>query len=66
MEKKEQVKYLSRHNKVWEHIKTKKVMSNTLVLKDKEVLTDYRQIPKPKEEEKEVTPTFKFERSSEQ
>lgn len=47
------MEYLARHNKVWQHIKSGDVLTNQLKLKNGESLTDYRQIPKLKEQSKQ-------------
>lgn len=41
--------YLARTGKVWRHIKTEKIGTEKLELKSNEKLTDYKQVPKPKE-----------------
>ena len=47
--------YLAKYGKVWEKIKDGKIRGSKLELKDGEVFGDFRQVPKPKEEDSENT-----------
>lgn len=41
--------YMAKYNKVWQHIKTKQVYGNQIELKGNEKISDYKEIPKIKE-----------------
>lgn len=48
------VKYLAKYNKVWKNVKTEKIYGNELELKDDEKLSDYKQVSKPVELQKQL------------
>ena len=43
------MKYLAKHDKIWQRIKDGKTFGSEVELGEKEHISQYRQVPKPKE-----------------
>lgn len=54
LKEKEKIKYLSKYNRVWQHIKTGEIKGSAIELSPNEKITDYKEVPKPKTKEKSI------------